>query len=77
MRTLETSGRADGSGGLSARTVRYVYTTLRSALGDAVKQGRLSVNPINRSPPSPSEARPPEMQACTAVIDGDVSDVAA
>ncbi len=67
MRRLETSGRADGRGGLSARTVRYVYTILRSALGDAVKHGRLSANPTDRStPPSPSEARPPEMQAWTA-----------
>jgi integrase len=67
MRQLETSGRADGRGGLSARTVRYVYTILRSALGDAVKHGRLSVDPTDRStPPSPSEARPPEMQAWTA-----------
>jgi Phage integrase, N-terminal SAM-like domain len=58
MRTLETSGRADGQGGLSARTVRYVYTILRSALGDAVKHGRLSVNPTDRStPPSPSATR--------------------
>jgi hypothetical protein len=31
MRKLEASGRADGTGGLSARTVRYVYTILRSA----------------------------------------------
>src|SRR3712207_9062217 len=46
---------------------RSVYTVLRSALGDAVKQGRLAVNPTDRStPPSPSEARPPEMQAWTA-----------
>lgn len=67
MRKLETSGRADGRGGLSARTVRYVFTILRSALGDAVKQGRLSTNPTDRStPPSASEARPPEMQAWTA-----------
>jgi integrase len=67
MRRLETSGRADGTGGLSARTVRYVYTILRSALSDAVKHGRLSVDPTDRStPPSPSEARPPEMQAWTA-----------
>ena len=67
MRRLEASGRADGQGGLSARTVRYVYTILRSALSDAVKQGRLAVNPTDRStPPSPSEARPPEMQAWTA-----------
>ncbi|MCU1671104.1 MAG: Integrase [Blastococcus sp.] len=67
MRKLEASGRADGQGGLSARTVRYVFTILRSALSDAVKQGRLAVNPTDRStPPSPSEARPPEMQAWTA-----------
>src|SRR3954451_5364579 len=67
MRRLEESGRADGRGGLSARTVRYVFTILRSALGDAVKQGRLSVSPTDRStPPSQSEARPPEMQAWTA-----------
>lgn len=67
MRRLEASGRADGQGGLSARTVRYVFTILRSALSDAVKQGRLAVNPTDRStPPSPSEARPPEMQAWTA-----------
>src|SRR3712207_109083 len=41
MRRLEASGRTNGQGGLSARTVRYVYTILRSALSDAVKQGRL------------------------------------
>ena len=67
MRQLEASRRADGQGGLSARTVRYVYMILRSVLSDAVKQGRLSVNPTDRSAaPSPSEARPPEMQAWTA-----------
>jgi integrase len=67
MRQLEVSGRADGQGGLSARTVRYLFTILRSALGDAVKHGRLAVNPTDRSTaPSPSEARPPEMQAWTA-----------
>ena len=67
MRKLEASGRADGQGGLSARTVRYVFTILRAALGDAVRHGRLAVNPTDRStPPSPSEARPPEMQAWTA-----------
>jgi integrase len=67
MRTLEASGRADGTGGLSPRTVRYVCTILRSALSDAVRYGRLSVNPTDRStPPSPSQARPPEMQAWPA-----------
>jgi len=57
--------------------VRYVHTTLRSALGDAVKRGGLSVNPINRSPRSPLEGRPPQMQAWTAVVGGDVGEVAA
>ena len=67
MRKLEASGSADGQGGLSARTVCYVYAILRLGIGDAVKQGRLSVNPTDRStPPSPSGARPPEMQAWTA-----------
>src|SRR3954467_3304717 len=67
MRTLEASGRADGQGGLSPRTVRYVFTILRSALGDAVRHGRLAVNPTDRStPPTPSQARPPEMHAWTA-----------
>src|SRR3954451_862502 len=67
MRTLEASGRADGQGGLSPRTVRYVYTILRSALADAVKHCRLAVNPTDRcTPPTPSQARPPEMHAWTA-----------
>ncbi|MEI4272127.1 hypothetical protein TEK04_10370 [Klenkia sp. LSe6-5] len=67
MRRLESSGRADGKGGLSARTVRYIFTILRSALGDAVKHGHLAVNPTDRcSPPTPSQARPPEMLAWTA-----------
>ena len=64
MRKLETTGRADGQGGLSARTVRYVSTILRAASSDAVKQGRPAVHSTDRSTaPSPSGARPPEMQA--------------
>ncbi|MFQ1002606.1 tyrosine-type recombinase/integrase [Modestobacter sp. SSW1-42] len=67
MRKLEASGRADNKGGLSPRTTRYVFTILRSALSDAVKEGRLTVNPTDRAtPPSPKESRPPEMQAWTA-----------
>lgn len=67
MRKLEANGRADGEGGLSARTVRYVFTILRSALSDAVKHGHLAVNPTDRcSPPTASQARPPEMHAWTA-----------
>jgi integrase len=59
--------RGLGRGGLSARTARYVFTILRSALGDAVKQWRLAVNPTERStPPSSSEDRLPKRQAWTA-----------
>jgi integrase len=43
MRKLEASGRADGQGGLSARTVRYVFTILRSALSYALGEERLPV----------------------------------
>ena len=51
-----------------ARTVRYAFTILRSALGDAVREGRLAVNPTDRSTaPSPSEGRPPEIQVWTAL----------
>jgi hypothetical protein len=36
-------------------------------MNDAVRQGRLAVDPTDRfTVPSPSEARPPEMQAWTA-----------
>lgn len=67
LRKLETAGRADGQGGLSPRTVRYVFTILRSALGDAVKHGRLVTDPTDRAnPPSATEARAPEMVTWTA-----------
>jgi integrase len=40
---------------------------LRSALSDAVKHGRLTHNPTDRSTsPTPSRARPPQMRAWTA-----------
>jgi len=67
MRDLEREGRADGTGGLSARTVRYVYTILREALSEAVRQGVLATNPTDRAtPPSPSQTRAPEMRVWTA-----------
>src|SRR4051812_5269260 len=44
-----------------------VFTILRSALADAVEHGRLAVKPTDRStPPSPWQARPPQMHAWTA-----------
>lgn len=63
-RDLEREGRADGTGGLSARTVRYVHTILRKALADAIKDaGRgLLTNPTdNARPPTAKAAKAPEM----------------
>ena len=58
---LLTSGRADGKGGLSPRTVRYIHTILRKALHDAVRWNRLARNVADTAdPPSP---RPPSQQA--------------
>lgn len=37
--TLAETGRLDGRGGLSARTVQYCHTILHRALGDAVRRG--------------------------------------
>jgi integrase len=62
--TLAESGRRDGSGGLSPRTVRYVHTILRRAFGDAVRWGLLARNPVALADP-PRQARV-EMQAWTA-----------
>jgi integrase len=61
-RKLEQTGRADGKGGLSARTVRYIHTIIHSGLGAAVRDGHLAVNPADKAvPPSASEARSPEI----------------
>jgi hypothetical protein len=38
---LHSSGRLDGAGGLSARTVQYLHVILSKALSDAVAEGRL------------------------------------
>ena len=73
-RTLETNGRRDGKGqlvgaGLSARTVRYVHTILRSALQAAVEAepALLAKNPADKAnPPTAKEAKPPEMHPWTA-----------
>jgi integrase len=71
-RQLEREGRRDHLGRpagkpLSARTVRYVHTILRSALAAAVDSGRLAYNPAARAhPPTARQARPPEMHPWTA-----------
>lgn len=67
-RELEAGGRRDGKAcGLSARTVRYVHTIVHRALKDAVEADLLIVNPADRAkPPSPRQAKAPEMQTWSA-----------
>jgi integrase len=54
---LLRSGRHDGNGGLSPRTVRYTHTILHRALRDAVRWGILSRNPADLADP-PRHQRP-------------------
>lgn len=54
---LVESGRCDGKGGLSARTVRYTHVVLHRALRDAVRWGLLSRNPADLADP-PKQQRP-------------------
>lgn len=64
---LEQSGRADGKGGLSPRTVLYIHTIIHSALTAAVRDGLLAVNPADKAdPPSAKAAAAPEMRFWTA-----------
>ncbi|MFI6499873.1 tyrosine-type recombinase/integrase [Nonomuraea typhae] len=63
-RWLEENGRRDHKAGtgLSARTVRYIHTTLRKALADAVDAGMLARNPADKAkPPTAKQAKAPEM----------------
>jgi hypothetical protein len=63
-RQLEQMGRADGAGGLSARTVRYIHTIVHSALEAAVDDNLIATNPAAKAkPPTAKEAKSPEMHA--------------
>ncbi len=66
-RMLESEGRADGKGGLSARTTRYISTIIGKAMKDAVRQGLIPTNPAAvAEAPSAKSARAPEMITWTA-----------
>jgi integrase len=67
-RDLERSGRQDhqAGSGLSARSVRYCHTLLKSALAEAIRQGLIAVNPADcANPPAAREAKAPEMKTWT------------
>jgi len=64
---LEATGRVDGKGGLSARTVRYVHTIIHAGLSAAVRDGLVAVNPADKAdPPSAKAAASPEMHFWTS-----------
>ena len=52
---LLTSGRADGRGGLSPRTVRYVHTLIRKSLADGARWGLLERNVADLADPPRAE----------------------
>ncbi len=64
---LLVSGRRNGAGGgLSAKSVRYLHTTLHKALADAVDVGLLGVNSADRArPPKPDKTGPKELRFWT------------
>lgn len=63
---LLSSGRRDGRGGLSAKTVRYISTMIGKALSDAEKKGLVARNVARAATaPSPKAALAPEMKFWT------------
>ena len=64
---LLVSGRKKGNGGLSVTTVRHVATLLGTSLDEAVRAGRLRVNPAkSASPPTSRSVDKPEMKTWNA-----------
>lgn len=65
---LLASGRVDGRGGLSPKTVRNTHVVIRKALSDAVRWSRLAVNPAdNADPPRLRDAGSTAMRTWMAV----------
>ncbi len=63
---LESGRKNAGGGGLSAKTVRYLHTTLHKCLADAVDAGLLGANPAARArPPKPGKATTAELRFWT------------
>jgi integrase len=54
---LLADGNRKVSGGLSAKTVRYIHTILHKALADAVDAGLIAINPAGRAKPPRPRAR--------------------
>ena len=64
--TLLSSGRRNGGGGLSAKTVRYIHTIAHKALSDALDAGLVATNVAERAkPPRPRTKSSPEVRFWT------------
>jgi len=57
---LLSSGRKDGRGGLSTRSVRYLHTIIRKALADGLRWGRVERNVADMADP-PRQAGQPQV----------------
>jgi len=63
---LLSSGRRNGPGGLSAKTVRYIHTIVHKALADALDAGLIAANAAERSkPPRPRAGGTTELRFWT------------
>ena len=63
---LLSSGRRNGAGGLSAKTVRYIHTILHKALSDACDAGLVATNVAERAkPPRPQATKQNEIRFWT------------
>jgi len=65
-------GRLDGSGGLSAETIRRIHNILHSALKQAVREGLIQRNPADAVEPPKlvkQEIRPLEKEAVTRFLE--------
>src|SRR5262249_55369682 len=69
-----TSGRRDGSGGLSARTVTHMHRVLREALQQAVRWQLIARNPADAVKPPKVERR--QMQVLDAVATAEMIEAA-
>lgn len=64
---LLATGRSDGKGGLSPKTVRFIHVVLHRAFKEAVRWKRLAVNPCDAAdPPKASASAAPEMTTWAA-----------
>lgn len=63
---LLESGRVDGEGGLSPKTVRYIHTIVHKSLADAIDAGLVATNAAERAkPPRPRSSGPTELRFWT------------